>query len=96
MILHGCLQGVHPFDVFLFFFSRIQIFSPLRSKWEGSEGIAWLMGTNGKNIVNGEFYLDRKPQPKHIAGPFMTEGSYTKNSDEEIRAFMEKLSQTIG
>jgi len=78
------------------FGSGKKIFSPLRSKWEGSEGIAWLMGTNGTNLENGGFYLDRKTCPKHIAGPFMSEGSYTKNSDEEVRAFMEQLSQSIG
>ena len=72
-----------------------QVFAPLRSKWEGSEGIAWLMGTDGSNLVNGGFYLDRKVQPLHIGGPFMTEGSHTKNSDEEVDEFMKKLSESI-
>ncbi len=69
--------------------------SPLRTKWEGAEGIAWLMGTKSK-LENGGFYLDRKAQPKHIAGPFMTEGSFTKNSNAEIEEFMEKLHQVVG
>ena len=73
-----------------------KIFSPLRNTWEGSEGIAWLMGTNGMNLVNGGFYLDRNVEPKHMAGPFMTEGKFTKNSDEEIEDFMEKLYETVG
>lgn len=72
-----------------------KLFAPLRTKWEGSEGIAWLMGTNGSNLVNGGFYMDRKEQPIHLAGPFMTEGSHTKNTDEEVDEFMKKLSQSI-
>lgn len=73
------------------FGSQKKLFSPLRSKWEGAEGIAWLMSTDGDNLKSGGFYLDRKVQPKHISGCFMTEGSFTKNSDEEIHEFMEKL-----
>jgi len=73
------------------FGSDKKYFNPLRSKWEGSEGIAWLMGTKGENLRSGEFYLDRKPQTKHIAGPFMTEGSFTKNTDSEIDEFMKML-----
>ena len=80
-----------------------KIFSPLRSKWEGSEGIAWLMGTrtgssnNSDSILkSGGFYLDRKEQTKHLAGPFMTEGSFTKNSKEEIEEMMDKLHQVVG
>jgi len=35
--------------------------------------------------------LDRSPQVQHMAGPFFTEGSYTKNSPEEIEDMMQKL-----
>ena len=79
-----------------------KIFSPLRTKWEGSEGIAWLMGTRTRNkngdfmLKNGGFYLDRKEQTKHLAGPFMTEGSFTKNSREEIEEMMDKLHEVVG
>jgi dehydrogenase/reductase SDR family protein 12 len=76
------------------FGSGKKLFSPLRSKWEGSEGIAWLMGTKSSNLINGAFYLDRKEQSKHIAGPFMTEGTFTKNSDAEIEEFINKMRQT--
>lgn len=76
------------------FGSDKKYFSPLRSKWEGSEGIAWLMSTNGDNLKSGEFYLDRKPQTKHIAGPFMTEGSFTKNTENEIDHFMDMLHRS--
>jgi len=41
--------------------------------------------------MGGAFYLDREPQVKHIAGPFFTEGSYTKNTVEEVNLMMSKL-----
>jgi dehydrogenase/reductase SDR family protein 12 len=69
---------------------------PLRRTWEGSEGICWLTATPKKNLEGGEFYLDRKPQRKHIAGPFFTEGSYTKNTDLEVDTMMKKLEEVCG
>lgn len=69
---------------------------PLRSGWEGAEGISWMMHTNDDNLENGEFYLDRKTQKKHIAGPFMSEGSYTKNKPSEVDEMMENLRKTAG
>ena len=120
------------------FGSQKRILQPLRSLWQGTEGIAWLCGcavseieagerrdgliattpsgivcprperhTTGHRLrctdaacasleplrivtgalltVTGAFYLDRTVQPKHIAGPFFTEGSFTKNTEEEVR-----------
>ncbi|KAL7570367.1 hypothetical protein ACA910_017206 [Epithemia clementina (nom. ined.)] len=69
---------------------------PLRTTWEGSEGIAWLVGTKADNIQSGEFYLDREVQRKHIAGPFFSEGSYTKNTKEQVDDFMKKLAEAAG
>jgi dehydrogenase/reductase SDR family protein 12 len=69
---------------------------PLRNAWEGAEGIAWLMATNGKNLESGAFYLDRAPQSKHISGLFMTEGSRTKNSREEVDDMMANLKKAAG
>jgi dehydrogenase/reductase SDR family protein 12 len=66
-------------------------FEPWRSTWEGIEGMAWLLCCPLREIESGAFYLDRSPQAQHMAGPFFTEGSYTKNSPEEIAAMMEKL-----
>lgn len=66
---------------------------PLRSLWEGSEGIAWLCAAPAEQIENGAFYLDRSPQVKHMAGPFFTEGSFTKNTPEEVAEMMAKLQQ---
>jgi dehydrogenase/reductase SDR family protein 12 len=54
------------------------------------------MTTPKKNLESGEFYLDRKPQRKHIAGAFFTEGSYTKNTDQEVDTMMMKLEETCG
>lgn len=64
---------------------------PLRTLWEGAEGMAWLCVAPAEKIESGEFYLDREPQVKHIAGPFLTEGSYTKNSPEEVDDMMRHL-----
>lgn len=70
---------------------------PLRSAWEGAEGICWLLGKATKqDLVGGAFYLDRKPQRKHFAGPFFTEGSYTKNTQTEIDEMMNQLKQAAG
>ena len=41
---------------------------PLRSLWQGAEGIIWLCVSKWEDIKSGEFYLDRTVQPKHIAG----------------------------
>lgn len=61
--------------------------------WEGSEGVCWLAATPGDTLESGAFYLDRKPQTKHIAGAFMTEGSRTKNSAEEVSELMAFLKE---
>lgn len=67
------------------------VLKPLRSKWEGAEGIAWLCVAPWNNIESGALYLDRSPQVKHMAGPFFTEGSYTKNSRHSVDAMLQKL-----
>lgn len=69
---------------------------PLREPWQGAEGVAWLTATKRENIQNGEFYLDRMTQPKHMAGPFFTEGRYTKNSKADVDELMENLKKAAG
>lgn len=69
---------------------------PMRTVWQGSEGICWLMGTSGKNLESGAFYLDRTPQRKHLGGAFFTEGSYTKNTPKEVEEMMANLKQAAG
>jgi dehydrogenase/reductase SDR family protein 12 len=69
---------------------------PLREPWQGAEGVAWLVGTKREKIQSGEFYLDRKTQPKHMAGPFFTEGRYTKNSKSDVDDLMENLKKAAG
>lgn len=66
---------------------------PLRNTWEGAEGIAWLIGS--KNIESGQFYLDRNIQKKHMAGLFMSEGSFTKNTEADVDNMISKLEESI-
>lgn len=69
---------------------------PMRSTWEGSEGITWLLSASCDKLQSGAFYLDRKPQRKHLSGPFMTEGSFTKNTEKEVDEMMENLMKACG
>jgi dehydrogenase/reductase SDR family protein 12 len=69
---------------------------PLREPWQGAEGVTWLVGTDRSNLESGDLYLDRKSQPKHLAGPFFSEGSFTKNSPEEVDEMMENLKKVAG
>ena len=76
----------------------------MRTPWQGAEGICWLAcaavapaakafddAPSGERIVPGGFYLDRSPRCKHIAGPFMSEGSATRNSEAEVDTFLANL-----
>jgi dehydrogenase/reductase SDR family member 12 len=69
---------------------------PLRQPWQGAEGVAWCAAVDYERLDSGALYLDRKVQKKHIAGPFMSEGSYTKNTPMEIQTFMEHLKEAAG
>jgi len=69
---------------------------PLRSAWEGAEGFTWLLGAPSTKLQNGGFYLDRKLQTKHLAGPFMSEGTFTKNSESELKQFMRNMREACG
>lgn len=62
---------------------------PMRTTWQGAEGIGWLMGTTGCNLESGGFYLDRIPQEKHSSKVT----SYTKNTDKEIEDMMANLKK---
>lgn len=68
-----------------------QYLEPMRTPWEGAEGIAWLCVAPSEQLESGAFYLDRAPQVKHVAGPFFSEGTYTKNTTEEVDAMMRHL-----
>ena len=57
---------------------------PMRTPWEGADAIAWLCTVAPERLEAGAFYLDRKPQVKHMAGPFFSQGGFTKNSREEV------------
>jgi len=64
---------------------------PLRTLWQGAEGIIWLLVADAAKLKSGEFYLDREPQVKHMGGAFFTEGSVTKNSPGEVADMMRLL-----
>lgn len=63
---------------------------PLRSPWEGAEGIAWLCAAPSSDIESGAFYLDRQPSDKHVSVIF---GSDTTNTDEEVQSMMDSLKK---
>jgi len=69
--------------------------APLRTLWQGTEGIAWLCACAGSELEPGAFYLDRTPRAKHMAGPFFTEGSFTKNTPAEVDEMIRKLDECI-
>lgn len=64
---------------------------PMRNAWEGAEGIVWLCLAPAEQLESGAFYLDRQPQVKHLAGMFFSEGSYTKNTNEQVGTMMKNL-----
>jgi lipocalin len=66
---------------------------PLRTLWQGAEGIIWLCVASHNKIEGGAFYLDRSPRTKHISGPFFTEGTFTKNSEAEVDMMMLNLQR---
>jgi len=76
--------------------SQKKYLEPMRSCWQGAEGIAWLMSTKQDNLASGEFYLDRKPRTKHIGGPFFSSGSFTRNTEREAQEMMDSLKSKTG
>ena len=64
---------------------------PMRTPWQGADGIVWLCVVAKDELENGAFYLDRSPCVKHMAGPFFTQGSFTKNTTAEVDVMMENL-----
>lgn len=70
-------------------------FEPYRTAWEGAEGIAWCCVVPTKKLQNGALYLDRSVQPKHMAGAFFTEGSFTKNTPKQVDEMIDKLEEYL-
>jgi len=64
---------------------------PMRTTWQGAEGIGWLMGAKGSDLVGGAFYLDRSPQRKHL-GPVTF---YTKNTEKDVEDMMANLKKCV-
>ena len=71
--------------------SSAKYLEPMRDAWQGAEGQCWLCVVDRDRLENGGFYLDRSPQRKHLAGPFFTGGSATKNSLEEAEQMVRDL-----
>mmetsp|Transcript_227 Transcript_227/g.274 ORF Transcript_227/g.274 Transcript_227/m.274 type:complete len:551 (-) Transcript_227:227-1879(-) len=71
----------------------IKYLEPMRDLWQGANGIVWLCVAPTEELQGGAFYLDRTVRTKHISGPFFSEGTYTKNSEEEVDEMMFKLEQ---
>lgn len=69
---------------------------PMRTIWEGAEGITWLFSKKSEHLENGAFYLDRRTQTKHISGLFMSEGKFTKNIEKEVDDMMQNLKRACG
>ena len=65
---------------------------PMREPWQGAEGVTWCASTK-EPLESGALYLDRSTQPKHIAGAFMTEGKFTKNTAEEVEEFLLRIKE---
>jgi dehydrogenase/reductase SDR family protein 12 len=72
----------------------VKYLQPIRTPWQGAEGMAWLLGAD--NLENGAFYLDRKVQPKHLSGFGFREGKFTKNTPEQVDELLENLKTTAG
>mmetsp|Transcript_43555 Transcript_43555/g.102651 ORF Transcript_43555/g.102651 Transcript_43555/m.102651 type:complete len:327 (-) Transcript_43555:36-1016(-) len=67
---------------------------PLRTLWQGSDGICWLCVAHGAELVSGEFYLDRMPQEKYLDwGISYILHASTTNTPEEVDEMMQTLAQ---
>lgn len=64
------------------------LLQPLRTPWQGAEGICWLCVTPKAELQNGALYLDRSPQEFHIGGT-----TRTKNTEQEVDNMMKELAQ---
>jgi len=59
---------------------------PMRTPWQGAEGICWLASCKDSCLERGGFYLDRSPQKKHL-------GSRTENTEKEVGELVSKLEE---
>lgn len=64
------------------------LLQPLRSLWEGSEGIAWLCVSPTDAFESGKFYLDRHVQPTILTKSTVT----PDNLVEELFTGLEKVT----
>eukprot|EP00933_Yihiella_yeosuensis_P044245 TRINITY_DN39356_c0_g1_i1.p1 TRINITY_DN39356_c0_g1~~TRINITY_DN39356_c0_g1_i1.p1 ORF type:complete len:325 (-),score=48.73 TRINITY_DN39356_c0_g1_i1:52-1026(-) len=62
---------------------------PMRTTWEGAEGICWLCVAPREELESGAFYLDRKPQDKHVV-------SWTANKEKDIEDMVAAMKEETG
>jgi hypothetical protein len=69
------------------------LLSPLRTPYQGAEGIAWLCAAPKQKLQPGALYLDRQVQPFHLPGGYLLNrgGHATKNTDGEVEELMTSL-----
>lgn len=65
---------------------KAKYLEPMRTMWQGSEGICWLAVVGASDLEGGGFYLDRKPQDRHLS-------SRTRNTTEEIQQMITALEK---
>ena len=69
------------------------LLSPLRTPYQGAEGIAWLCAAPKQELHPGALYLDRQVQPFHLPGGYLLNrgGHATKNTDGEVEELLASL-----
>lgn len=72
------------------FGGRKKYLEPMRTLWEGAEGICWLCVTDGRSLESGAFYLDREPQRKHLSY------ARTHNTEEDVDELIANLDVLTG
>lgn len=68
--------------------SMKRFLQPMRSKWEGAEGICWLCVAPQQELESGAFYLDRQPQVKHLV-------PWTRGEPGEAQALAKRLAELV-
>ncbi|GBG25954.1 Dehydrogenase/reductase SDR family member 12 [Hondaea fermentalgiana] len=63
------------------------LLSPMRTPWEGAEGICFLATTSGSNIETGQLYLDTLTQPKHLHKSTETPPEVTERFMKALEAY---------
>jgi len=63
---------------------------PLRSEWEGTEGLAWMCGAGPGKLKSGELYLDGRVQPEYLHDSTKRDKAFEETFFQELEAFVKK------